>query len=118
MANYNEHKCLACGQIFDYCRRCAITPVIYKAEGFCSEKCSHIFNILSKHGCNLATADETLAELAVYNLDKITLTEDILAHIENIKSETSVQTTPIIEEEVVVEDIVVKTTNKNNKKKW
>ena len=114
MANYNEHKCFACGQIFDYCRRCAITPVVYKAEGFCSEKCSHIFNILSKHGCNLATADETLAELAAYNLNEITLTEDILAHIEQLKSDASVKTASIVEENVVVEE----TTNKKNKKKW
>ena len=114
MANYNEHKCFTCGQIFDYCRRCAITPIVYKAEGFCSEKCSDIFNILSKHGCNLITADETLAELATYNLDEITLTEGILAHIEKIKSEVSDKATPVIEEEVVVEE----TTNKKNKKKW
>ena len=118
MAKYNEHKCLACGQIFDYCRRCAITPIIYKAEGFCSEKCSQIFAILSKHGCNLITADEALSELSAYNLDEITLTKDILAHIEKIKSEASIKTASIAEEEVVVADTTVKTTNKNSKKKW
>ena len=117
MANYNEHKCFACGQIFDYCRRCAITPVVYKAEGFCSEKCSHIFNILSKHGCNLATADETLAELAAYNIDDITLTEDILAHIEKIKSEAApVEATAKVVE--ITEETVVQESNKKNKKKW
>ena len=116
MANYNEHKCFACGQIFDYCRRCAITPIVYKAEGFCSEKCSDIFNILSKHGCNLITADEALKELSAYNLNEITLTEGILAHIEKIKSEASVKAAP--KEEVVVEDTTVKSTNKNSKKKW
>ena len=90
MANYHEHKCFTCGEIFDYCRRCVITPVIYKAEGFCSEKCSHIFNTLSKHGCNIATAEETLAELAVYNLDELKLNKDIKAHIECIKAEAEV----------------------------
>lgn len=121
MANYNEHKCLVCGQIFEYCRRCAITPIVYKAEGFCSEKCSDIFAILSKHGCNLITADEALAALSAYNLDEITLTEDILTHIEKIKAEAGVKVEEAVE--VVVEEsaLIEKTTvqyNKNNKKKW
>ena len=122
MANYNEHKCLACGQIFDYCRRCVVTPVVYKAEGFCSEKCSEIFAILSKHGCNLITAEEALKELSAYNLDEITLTEDILAHIEKIKSEAGVKVV-VVEEPIVVEEstpIEEPTViyNKKNKKKW
>lgn len=91
MANYHEHKCLTCGQIFDYCRRCVITPIVYHAEGFCSEKCSHIFNTLSKHGCKLITADEALAELAVYNFDEIKLTDGIAAHIESLKSEVTIK---------------------------
>ena len=117
MANYNEHKCLTCGQIFDYCRRCAITPIVYKAEGFCSEKCSDIFNILSKHGCNLITADETLKELSAYNIDNIKLTEDILTHIERIKSEATPvkSTTKTVE---VKEEVVEQQTNKKTKKKW
>ena len=73
MAKYNEHKCLACGQIFDYCGHCAVTPVVYKAEGFCSEKCSEIYAILSKHGCNLITAEEAFLELAECNIDEISL---------------------------------------------
>ena len=120
MANYNEHKCFTCGQIFDYCRRCAITPVIYKAEGFCSEQCSDIFNILSKHSCNLITADEALKELAAYNLDEITLTEGIDAHIEKIKSEASVETIKVEVPVVVTEEVAStedKSTNKNNKKR-
>ena len=90
MAKHSEHRCLTCGQIFEYCRRCAITPVIYKAEGFCSETCYNIFNILSKHGCNIASAKETLVELAAYNLDEIKLNEDIIEHIESIKSEVAI----------------------------
>ena len=111
MANYNEHKCFACGKIFDYCRRCVIKPVIYKAEGFCSEKCSDIFNILSKHGCNLITADEALEALAAYNLENIELSDSILAHIERIKSEATPAEEPKAETDVVSK-------NKNNKKKW
>lgn len=125
MANYNEHTCFTCGETFEYCRHCAVTPVIYKAEGFCSEKCSDIFAILSKHGCNLITAEEALKELSAYNLDETTLTESILSHIEKIKSEvgTKVEETIVVEEPVTAEETApikestVKS-NKNNKKKW
>lgn len=122
MANYHEHKCFTCGRIFDYCRRCVITPVIYKAEGFCSEKCSHIFNILSKHGCNLITANEAAEALSEYKIDEIALNENIIAHIDQIKSEVSVkvETTVVTEESTVTteEESTVKQTDKNNKKKW
>lgn len=121
MANYNEHKCFACGQIFDYCRRCAITPIVYKEEGFCSEKCSDIFNILSKHSCNLITADEAFTELSAYNLDEITLTKDILAHIERIKSESNIKIEESlkVQETINTEEVasVNNELNKNNKKK-
>ena len=83
MANYHEYKCSTCGQTFEYCRRCAITPVIYKEEGFCSEKCSDIFAILSKHGCGLATAEDTLKALEGY--DTTSLTESIKKHIKSLK---------------------------------
>lgn len=109
MANYNEHKCFTCGKIFEYCRRCAITPVIYKEEGFCSEECSHIFNTLSKHGCNLITTDEALAELSLHNIDEIKLNEDIAAHIERIKSEVAVKVEVPINKET-------EKPNKNNKR--
>ena len=106
MANYHEYKCFTCGQVFEYCRQCVVIPVIYHEEGFCSEKCSHIFNTLSKHGCNLATADETLAELSAYKIDEIKLTEGIMEHIERLKSETAINVevkTPI-DETVVQSD--------------
>ncbi len=104
MANYNEHNCLTCGQIYEYCRRCAVTPVVYKAEGFCSEECAHIFNTLSKHGCNLATAEETIAELG--NIEGKTLVPSIQAHIDAIKP------VPVEEKSVVEQTQVFK------KKKW
>lgn len=115
MANYNEHKCFTCGDTFEYCRHCAITPVIYKAEGFCSEKCSHIFNILSKHGCNLATAEETLEALKDYDVTNVT--EGIQAHIDILKSETVKHEPTSIVEEVVQEPVSETIYNKNNKKK-
>ena len=114
MANYNEHKCFTCGKIFEYCRRCVITPVVHKAEGFCSEECSHIFNILSQHECKLITADEALVAISAHNLDKMTLTEGMLEHIEEIKAEAGVK---VVEDAVEISDTTTKD-NKNNKKKW
>ena len=80
---YNEHTCLVCGKTFEYCRSCRIEPVKHLAEGFCSETCADIFNILSKHGCNLATAEETLAALA--NYDVANVTEGIKSHIDSLQ---------------------------------
>lgn len=111
MANYNEHKCFTCGQIFEYCRRCAITPVVYKAEGFCSEECSHIFAILSKHGCHLATAEETLAALKDY--DTTNVTESIKAHIDSLqpkKVETKAEAK--VEEKAETSENVISKTKK------
>jgi hypothetical protein len=96
------------------------------AEGHCSETCAEIYAILSKHGCNLITADEALKELSAYNLDEITLTEDILMHIEKIKSATGVKVEEVVtveptiiaeEPAPIVEESTVKY-NKKNKKKW
>ena len=107
MANYNEHTCLTCGTIYEYCLHCAVTPVVHKAEGFCSEECAHIFNTLSKHGCNLATAEETLAELG--NIEGKILNPSIQAHIDSLKAE--VEPAPV-EETSVTETVISK------KKKW
>jgi hypothetical protein len=51
-------------------------------SGFCSEACLDIFAILSKHGCNLASAEETLAALKDY--DTTGLSESIQAHINSL----------------------------------
>ena len=91
MANYDEYTCYTCGQVFKYCRRCVINPIRYKEEGFCSPKCSDIFSTLSKHGCNLITADEAFADLTMYNVDENKLADNIAAHIERIKSEVTIQ---------------------------
>ena len=106
MANYNEHTCLTCGTVYEYCLRCAVTPVVHKAEGFCSEECARIFNTLSKHGCNIATAEETLAELG--NIEGKTLNPSIQAHIDSLKPVVEVA----VEEKPVVETVISK------KKKW
>lgn len=80
---YNEHTCLVCGKTFEYCRKCVIEPIKHFAEGFCSETHSDIFNILSKHGCKIATAEETLAALANYDVTNVT--EGIKAHIDSLQ---------------------------------
>lgn len=129
MARGNRYVCATCGKVYEYCSSCNIIKPSYDAETFCSAKHNKIFAILSKHGCNLITADEVLKELEAYNLDEITLTESIQAHLEKIKSEatTKVEEKTIVETEAtpitqeVVTEPVVKTeqqSNKNKKKKW
>lgn len=83
MGKRNEHTCLVCGKSFYYCRSCTVNPIKHLAEGFCSETCAEIFDILSKHGCHLATAEETLA--ALKNYDTTGVTEDIQAHIDSLQ---------------------------------
>lgn len=119
MARTNTYKCATCGTTYEFCLRCQVTRPDYDAEKFCSHEHANIYGILSKHGCNLITAEEALKELATYNLDEITLAEDVLAHIEKIKSEANVRVEPITKEipkEPVVK--VAQINNKNNKKKW
>ena len=124
MAHSDAHICCVCGKKYEYCERCSIVKPVYNADRFCSQIHQDIFAILSKHGCNLINAGEALKELSAYNLDEITLTEDILAHIEKIKSEVGVKVEKAVEPKAVAEEstpIVEETTvqyNKKNKKKW
>lgn len=124
MARTNTHKCATCGTTYEFCLRCQVARPDYDAEKFCSHKHADIYAILSKHGCNLITTDEALKELSAYDIDNITLTEDVLTHVEKIKSEAGVKVktpTPIVEEKTVVEKPTtnaIQQSNKNNKKKW
>ena len=124
MAHGDKCTCDVCGKQYTYCEHCSIVKPDYNADRFCSHKHQDIFAILSKHGCNLITAEEALKELSAYNLNEITLTEDILSHIEKIKSEAGVkveETVEVVAEEtapIVEETVTVKQFNKNNKKKW
>ena len=121
MARTNTYTCKTCGSTFEFCLKCMVAKPDYDAENFCSKEHDIIYRILSKHGCNLISADEALAALSTYNLDEITLTEDILAHIEKIKSEASVkveESVPVeVEEPTPIKEPTVKS-NKKNKKKW
>ena len=127
MARTNTYTCATCGTTYEFCLKCQVSRPDYDAEKFHSRKCANIYGILSKHGCNLITADEALKELSAYNLDEITLTEDVLAHVEKLKSEVGVkveETVPVEEPAIVVEETPIveeKSTvkyNKKNKKKW
>lgn len=82
MARGNIYTCATCGTSYEFCPKCAIVKPNYDAERYCSKAHADIFNILSKHGCNLATAEETLAALADY--DTTGLTESIQAHIDSL----------------------------------
>ena len=82
MARGNTYTCLCCGKEYNYCPKCAVIKPVYDAENFCSKAHADIFAILSKHGCNLATAEETLEVLNGY--DTTNLTENIQAHINSL----------------------------------
>lgn len=34
-----KHICKQCGQIFEYCRGCLLSPISYKENGYCSKAC-------------------------------------------------------------------------------
>lgn len=106
MAKGNKYTCDVCGITYKYCERCAIVKPNYNAHRFCSHEHQDIFAILSKHGCDLATAEATLLALEPYNIDGIKFTEDIAAHIDRIKSEVIIkeEASPI-EEEILPVDV-------------
>lgn len=95
MARTNICVCKTCGKVYEFCLKCQVSKPNFDAENFCSHEHADIFAILSKHGCKLITADETLKELSTYNLEETTLTESILAHVEEIKAEATVKTKEI-----------------------
>lgn len=83
MARGNTYTCATCGKEYVYCPNCDITKPSYDAERYCCKDHADIFEILSKHGCHLATAEETLAALKDY--DTTGVTEDIQAHIDSLQ---------------------------------
>lgn len=83
MAKGNTYTCFCCGLSYRYCPTCSTVKPIYNIQRFCCKKHAEIFEILSKHGCTLATAEETLKALEGYDLSG--LTEGITNHIESLK---------------------------------
>ena len=116
MARTNTYTCKTCGTKFEFCLKCQVSRPNYDAENFCCKEHEGLYAVLSKHGCNLITADEALNELAAYNIDNVELAEDILAHIERIKSEA----TPVKAAAEVVEtkEVPAQQSNRKTKKKW
>lgn len=93
MSKGNTYKCVVCGRSFQFCPKCQITKPSYDPEFFCSRSHADIFAILSKHGCHLATTEETLAALKDY--DTTGLTESIQAHIDSLQPKTEAKTDEI-----------------------
>ena len=83
MARGNTYVCATCGKIYDYCPKCAITKPNFDAERYCTAAHADIFVILSKNGCRLASAEETLTALAKY--DTTNLKGDIAKHIDSLQ---------------------------------
>ena len=83
MARGNTYTCVVCGKKHNFCPKCVIVKPNYDYERYCSNEHSNIFAILSKHGCGLATAEETLEALLPY--DTTNLVKDIAEHIESLK---------------------------------
>lgn len=82
MAKGYRYTCKSCGAEYEYCPKCAIRTPSYDAQSYCSKTHADIFAILSKHGCHLATAEETLEALQGYNTAY--LSENIQAHIDSL----------------------------------
>ena len=110
--------CKTCGTNFDFCSHCQVVKPDYDAETFCSKEHNEIFAVLSKHGCNLATAEETLEALKDY--DTTIVTESIQAHIDMLNPKAEPEPISVVEEKVDVQKPVQQqyNKNKNNKKKW
>ena len=115
MARTNRYTCKTCNEVFERCIRCMVGKPDFDAEHFCTKTHETVYKILSKHGCNLITADEALAELKAHNIDEIKLAEDVAAHVARIQSEATVKEAAPIEEPSVK---TVQQSNKKNKKKW
>lgn len=116
MARTNIYTCKTCNDTFEFCLKCMVSRPDYDAENFCSKNHADIYATLSKHGCNLITADEALKELTAYNIDGIKFTESVAEHIARIKSEAIAKASiPSIAKE---KPVTQQFNNNNNKKKW
>ena len=85
MARGNIYTCVTCGTSYEYCPKCAVVKPNYDAGRYCSRAHANIFAILSKHGCGLATAEETLESLLPYDIAN--LVENIAKHIDSLNEE-------------------------------
>lgn len=96
MARGNTYKCVVCGKEHQFCPKCQIVLPNYEYERYCGKAHADIFNILSKHGCGIATAEETLEALKSY--DTTGLTAEIQAHIDSLLPPKKAKATKEVEE--------------------
>lgn len=83
MVRGNRYTCVCCGLSYKYCPECTVHSLRTYGSQFCCKKHAEIFDILSKHGCNLATAEETLEALKDYDLTG--LIGSVADHINSLK---------------------------------
>lgn len=83
MARGNTYRCVVCGEEYEFCPKCQVTRPNYDYERYCGKNHADIFAILSKHGCGLATEEETIN--ALQNYDLTGLSESIDAHIKTLR---------------------------------
>lgn len=103
-----KQTCKICNNEYTYCHSCAITKDVFKNAGYCGENCYHISMILQKYGSKVITASEAAKELALYNIDKMSLRPSIEAYYQDIKNEAKPKRkAKIIEEVVPAEDVEV-----------
>lgn len=85
MARGYTYTCATCGTTYEFCPKCALVKPNYDAQRYCSKEHAQIFKILSRNGCGLADAKETLEALASYNTTG--LVEGIEKHIASLNEE-------------------------------
>ena len=101
-------ECRICKNKVDYCDSCAIVKDPFKNSGYCGQDCHHISMILQRYGSKISTATETIKELKLYNVDKMSLQPKIEAYYRNIVNEARPKhRAKIIEEVIPSEDVEV-----------
>ena len=97
MARGYTYTCAVCGETYTYCPKCELFKPAFDKTVYCSRQHADIFAILSKHGCNLATAEETLEALKDYDLTG--LTDGIQAHINSLSPKKAKATKEVVSDE-------------------
>lgn len=79
-------ECRVCGEKRTYCAACAVKPNIYLENDFCDENCFKVWETLSRNGCKLATAKETLDTLSKIKVPA-KLVPSVKKHIDSLNAE-------------------------------
>ena len=108
-----KQVCKVCNNEYSYCHSCAITKDVFKNAGYCNEGCYHISMILQKYVSKVITAPEAINELALHNIDAVSLKPSIETLYKNIKNEAKPKRKAKIIEEVVPQEDVEVVINKD-----